>query len=63
MWNPIWGQKVSWQNEQPGYVRMRVPQDAKVVLQTRVRGKDARRASRCGSCSTVVIPADESYDA
>lgn len=62
MWNPIVGQQVRWQMEQPRYVRMRVPNDAKVVLEARVGGKDARRAARCMSCSTLIIPPDDTYD-
>lgn len=62
MWNPFFGQKVRWQPTQPGYVRMRVPQGAKVVLQARVGGKDARRALRCSACGTTLIPPDPTYD-
>jgi predicted RNA-binding Zn-ribbon protein involved in translation (DUF1610 family) len=62
MWNPIVGQKVRWQESKPGYVRMRVPEGAKVVMKTRAGGKDARPAHRCSSCATVVIPPDASYD-
>ena len=62
MWNPIFGQKVRWQEPKPGYRRLRVPDGAKVLLRARVGGKDARRALRCASCSTTVIPPDSSYD-
>ena len=63
MWNPILGQKVRWQEPQPGYGRLRIPAGAKVVLKARVGGKDARRALRCGTCATTVIPPDATYDA
>ena len=62
MWNPIIGQKVRWQEQQPGYRRLRVPPGAQVVLKARVGGKDARPAHRCSNCSTTVIPPDVSYD-
>lgn len=62
MWNPILGQKVRWQAEKPGYGRLRVPPSARVVLKARPGGKDARPASRCGACSTIVVPPDSSYD-
>lgn len=62
MWNPIVGQKVRWQREKPGYARFRVPPSARVVLKARAGGKDARAASRCESCGTVVVPPDDSYD-
>ena len=61
MWNPFFG-KVRWQPTQPGYVRMRVPQGAKVVLEPRAGGKDARRALRCSACGTTLIPPDPTYD-
>jgi Domain of unknown function (DUF6487) len=63
MWNPIMGQTVRWQQQKPGYRRLRVPQGARVVLKARVAGKDARPAHRCTSCATVVVPPDDSYDA
>ena len=62
MWNPLIGQKVRWQEPKPGYGRLRVPEGAKVLLKARVGGKDARPASRCSSCATVVIPPEQSYD-
>jgi hypothetical protein len=62
MWNPIAGQKVRWQAERPGYIRLRLPASARVVLKARPGGKDARAASRCQGCATVVIPPDPSYD-
>ena len=63
MWNPIIGQRVRWQQPKPGYVRLRVPDGAKVVLKARAGGKDARPAYRCSSCATIVIPSEDSYDA
>ncbi len=62
MWNPFLGQKVRWQPTEPGWVRLRVPVGAAVVLQARVGGKDARVAWRCSNCSTTVVPRDPSYD-
>ena len=62
MWNPIMGQKVRWQEPEPGWRRLRVPPGAEVVLQARTGGRDARIAHRCRSCSATVIPPDESYD-
>lgn len=56
MWNPVAGQKVRWQANKPGWVRMRVPEEAVVVLSARFGGKDAREALQCASCSTTVIP-------
>lgn len=56
MWNPVLGQKVRWQPTRPGWVRMRVPADAVVVLEARNGGKDAREALQCTACSTTVIP-------
>lgn len=62
MWNPILGQKVRWQPTEPGYVRLRVPEGAVVLLKARAGGRDARVAMRCPQCATTVIPADPSYD-
>jgi endogenous inhibitor of DNA gyrase (YacG/DUF329 family) len=62
MWNPFMGQKVRWQPTEPGWVRLRVPSGAAVVLQARAGGKDARVSWRCTECQTTVIPADPSYD-
>jgi hypothetical protein len=63
MWNPIIGQKVRWQPDEPGYGRLRVPQGAKIVLRARFGGRDRRRAVRCSTCATTVIPRDPAYDA
>jgi hypothetical protein len=62
MWNPILGQKIRWQPTKPGYVRMHVPQGARVVLAAQVGGRDARFAMRGPSCATVVVPPDATYD-
>ncbi|HEY5248463.1 MAG TPA: PF20097 family protein [Dermatophilaceae bacterium] len=62
MWNPIIGQKVRWQKDEPSYSRFRVPKEARVVLAARAGGKDRRVAHRCTKCSTTVIPPDASYD-
>jgi len=62
MWNPLPGQKIRWQPAQPGWVRLRVPDGARVVLKPRAGGKDARVAWRCSNCSTTVISPDPSYD-
>ena len=62
MWNPIIGQKVRWQPTKPGYGRFRVPSGAAVVLRAKVGGRDPRIAWRCPSCSTMVVPPDETYD-
>ncbi len=61
MWNPVLGQKVRWQTARPGWVRLKVPQDAVVVMEARTGGKDARVALRCPTCSTTVIPPDPAY--
>ncbi len=62
IWNGILGQKVRWQPTKPGYLRMRVPPEAAVILRARAGGKDARPALRCAQCATTVIPPDPSYD-
>jgi len=61
MWNPIIGQKVRWQPTKPGYARLHVPYGARVLLETRVGGKDARVALHCPSCATIVVPPDATY--
>jgi hypothetical protein len=61
MWNPVLGQKVRWQPAKPGWVRLKVPEGAAVVMEARNGGKDAREALRCPSCSTTVIPPDPAY--
>ena len=63
MWNPLLGQKVRWQPTQPRWRRMVVPAGSAVLLQARYRGKDARKAYRCGHCSTTVVLPDATYDA
>jgi len=62
MWNPILGQKVRWQPTRPRWRRLRVPEGAAVLLQARLGGKDARAASRCAACDTLVVPPDPTYD-
>lgn len=62
IWNGLLGQKVRWQSERPGYARFRVPAGARVVLQVKPKGKDARIAWRCRVCSTMVVPGDVAYD-
>ncbi|MGZ4532507.1 MAG: PF20097 family protein [Mycobacteriaceae bacterium] len=62
LWNPIIGTKVRWQPAKAGYVRLRVPKGARVLLKTRFSGKDPRVAMRCPSCGTTVVPPDASYD-
>jgi hypothetical protein len=60
MWNAILGQKVRWQRTEPGYGRLRVPEDAVVVLRARFGGRGSRVASRCESCGTLVVPPEAS---
>lgn len=62
MWNVLLGGKVRWQSQRPGYARLRVPSDARVVLKVKARARDARIAWRCPSCSTMVVPGDAAYD-
>ncbi len=62
MWNPIIGQKVRWQHPKPGYVRIKAPSRAAVVLRARWGGRDARQASRCEHCGATVVPPDPTYD-
>lgn len=61
-WNPIFGQKIRWQDQEPGFARFRVPPNSRVVIKARRRGKDPRRASSCPSCKTLLIPRDPYYD-
>jgi hypothetical protein len=62
MWNPMVGQKVRWQPNEPGYVRLIVPTGAAVVLAAASGGRDRRRASRCPNCSATLIPPSARYD-
>ena len=61
MWNPIVFQKVRWQPTKPGWVRMRVPEGSRVLLEARMGGEGARVAMRCPECATTVVPPDASY--
>ena len=58
MWNPIAFQKVRWQPTEPGYVRLRVPEGARVILGARAGGKGGRVAMLWPSCATIVMPPD-----
>ena len=62
MWNPIVFQKVRWQSTEPGYVRLRVPEGARVILAARAGGKGGRVAMLCPSCATIVMPPDATYN-
>lgn len=62
MWNPIVFQKVRWQPTKPGYVRMHVPEGARVLLEARMGGHGGRVAMSCPQCATTVVPPDATYD-
>lgn len=55
LWNGYIGQKVRWQPEKPGYVRLRVSSESRIVLAAGTLGKGSPPAWRCSSCGAVVV--------
>jgi hypothetical protein len=56
MFNPILGMNfVAWQQEKPGYVRLRVPQGGEKVIVPRAGGKGCPQSNICKQCKTVVF--------